>query len=131
MSGPLPRLRQRSDFVRVARHCRKWAAPGLVLQASRQPREPDDAGKTGEHTVRVGFTVTKKLGNAVIRNRIRRRLRAAADQVMPARAKKGYDYVVIGRAQTLSRSFSALMDDLETALQRTDACEGGDGARAS
>ena len=131
MSGPLPRLRQRSDFLRVARHCRKWAAPGLVLQASHRPPEPGDTAKTGEQSVRVGFTVTKKLGNAVIRNRIRRRLRAAADRVMPARAKKGYDYVVIGRAQTLSRSFSALMDDLETALQRTDACEGGDGARAS
>jgi ribonuclease P protein component len=102
-----------------------------VLQASHRPPEPGDTAKTGEQSVRVGFTVTKKLGNAVIRNRIRRRLRAAADRVMPARAKKGYDYVVIGRAQTLSRSFSALMDDLETALQRTDACEGGDGARAS
>ena len=130
MSGPLPRLRQRSDFLRVARHCRKWAAPGLVLQASRRPLKPGDTMKTGEQYVRVGFTVTKKLGNAVIRNRIRRRLRAAADRVMPARAKRGYDYVVIGRTQTLLRSFSALMDDLETALQRTEAYEGGDGTLA-
>lgn len=102
-----------------------------MLQASRQPPEPGDATKSGEQTVRVGFTVTKKLGNAVIRNRIRRRLRAAADRVMPAHAKRGYDYVVIGRAQTLSRSFSALMDDLETALRRTEACEGNAGARAT
>ena len=131
MSGPLPRLRQRSDFLRVARHCRKWAAPGLVLQASRRSPEPDDAGKTGEQSVRVGFTVTKKLGNAVIRNRIRRRLRAAADQIMPAYAKRGYDYVVIGRAQTLSLSFSALMDDLETALRRTEAFDGDGEARTT
>lgn len=124
MSGPLPRLRQRSDFLRVAQHCQKWAAPGLVLQASRRPLEPDDTGKTGEQSVRVGFTVTKKLGNAVIRNRIRRRLRAAADRIMPAHAKRGYDYVVIGRAQTLARSFSALVDDLETALRRTEAFDG-------
>ncbi len=86
--------------------------------------EPDDTGKAGEQSVRVGFTVTKKLGNAVIRNRIRRRLRAAADRIMPAHAKRGYDYVVIGRAQTLSRPFSALVDDLETALRRTEAFDG-------
>jgi ribonuclease P protein component len=67
--------------------------------------------------VRVGFTCSKKLGNAVMRNRAKRRLRAAARQVVPAAGQAGWDYVLVGRpAVTVSRPFTSLCDDLATAL---------------
>jgi ribonuclease P protein component len=68
---------------------------------------------------RVGFTVTKKVGNAVERNRIKRRLRAAAREILPAQARCGYDFVLIGRKGTLTRPFADLKSDLVQALGRT------------
>lgn len=73
--------------------------------------------------MRVGFTVSRKVGNAVERNRARRRLRAAVAQVLGDNARSGYDFVVIGRAATLTRPFSALVSDLRIALKRLDAFE--------
>lgn len=73
--------------------------------------------------MRVGFTVSRKVGNAVARNRARRRLRAAVDRVMPTRARPGHDFVVIGRAGTLTRPFDSLVGDLTTALHRLDALD--------
>ena len=67
---------------------------------------------------RVGFTVSKKVGNAVARNRARRRLRAAAAEVMPGRATPSTDYVLIGRAGTLDRPYAKLVSDLESAVER-------------
>ena len=81
------RLKKRADFLRVASVRRKWAAPGMVLQAAKRSDAPGTDG------VRVGFTVTKKVGNAVIRNRIKRRLRAIAQEVIPAYADDGYSFV--------------------------------------
>ena len=77
---------------------------------------------------RVGFTVSRKVGGAVVRNRVRRRLRAAVDAVMPAHAAPGNDYVVIGRAATVRRPFDALSADLETALKHLGAWRYGDDA---
>lgn len=71
--------------------------------------------------MRVGFTVSRKVGNAVARNRARRRLRAAVDLVVPTYARVGYDFVVIGRATTLTRRFDSLVGDLRTALKKLDA----------
>jgi len=87
--------------------------PGLVLQAAPQPGD----GSTPK-TPRLGFTVTKKVGIAVKRNRARRRLKAAADLVMPRLAIAGMDYVLVGRDATLTRGFEDLVKDLETALCR-------------
>ena len=67
---------------------------------------------------RVGFTTTKKLGNAVIRNRIRRRLREAARLTLPEVARRGFDYVLIGRAGAADRPFAELQKDLNSALKR-------------
>lgn len=111
------RLPNRSDFLRVAAGKRRWAAPGLVLQVAPRPEDarvaPDD--------VRVGFTATRKIGNAVIRNRARRRLRAAVRDVISPAARPDLDYVVIARAATAGRPYDSLVDDLETALRKCDA----------
>ena len=115
------RLKTRADFLRVAKG-RRFAMPGLVLQMAPQP-DAVGAGPDGAPSLkapRLGFTVTKKVGNAVIRNRARRRLRAAAAQVMPIAARSGRDYVLVGREGTLTRPFPELIRDLETALARVE-----------
>lgn len=156
----LDRLKKRPDFLRVAGLRRKWAAPGLILQAAPMPpaeaeqagapadavrvgftcsepadafrvgftcSEPADAVRAGftcsmpAGAVRVGFTCSKKVGNAVARNRARRRLKAAVDQVFPHSARPGLDYVVIGRKETVTRPYSLLLQDLRTALKRVGA----------
>ncbi len=66
--------------------------------------------------MRVGFTVTKKIGNAVCRNRIKRRFREAARQVLPELGRPGTDYVLIARPGAADRPFDALLDDLRGAL---------------
>ena len=91
----------------------KWAMPGLVLQARRR----DDQGGA----LRVGFTASRKVGGAVVRNRAKRRLRVVAEQVIPAHGKCGYDYVLIARMATAGRPFPALLKDLEAALKRVGA----------
>jgi len=108
------RLKRRPEFLRVAGARRKWVAAGLILQADR--RIPPGEGPSDG--LRVGFTVSRKVGNAVARNRARRRLRAAAALVLPRRAAPGHDYVIVGRAATLARAFPGLMEDLEAGLRR-------------
>ncbi len=109
----LDRLRRRADFLRVADGRRKWVTPGLILQTL--PRAPaENAGAA----IRIGFTATRKIGNAVTRNRARRRLRAAAASVMARHAAAGHDYVLIARANTPTRPYAALIGDLEAALRR-------------
>lgn len=105
----LSRLKTRSEFLRAARG-RKYAARGLVLQMWRR-----DAGEKNKDP-RVGFTVTRRVGNAVVRNRIKRRLRAAADEVITEDGLPGRDYVLIGRAATLKRDYNDLLEDLRIAL---------------
>ncbi len=103
------RLKKRAEFLRVAAKGRKIAAPGLVLQALRRP----DSGPA-----RVGFTVTKKVGNAVVRNRTRRRLKEATRLVLAAETLSGVDLVLIGREGTRARAFNALQDDLRRSLAK-------------
>lgn len=103
------RLTRRAEFLLVAARGRKAATPGLVLQALARG---DDA------PARLGFTVTKKVGNAVVRNRTRRRLRACARLVLAETPCPGRDLVLIGREATRSREFPALLDDLRAALAR-------------
>lgn len=71
--------------------------------------------------IRVGFTASRRVGNAVRRNRIRRRLKAVVGDVLAVHAKPDRDYVVIGRVATLTRPYGALLNDLETALKRVGA----------
>lgn len=107
----MERLKKRSDFLKAAR-ASKRAMPGLVLQARRRP---DDG------CPRVGFTVTRRVGNAPQRNRVKRRLREAVRLTMAERARVGYDYVVIGRRATLGRCFDDLRQDLAAALDTLHA----------
>ena len=104
----MDRLRRRREFLTAAKG-RKWAAPGLVLQAHRR----GDADP-----LRVGYTVTRKVGTAVTRNRAKRRLRSAAAEILPSLGKPGYDYVLIGRTGTLTRAWPDLLEDLRVALAR-------------
>jgi len=103
------RLKRRAEFLRAAAKGRKAPVPGLVLQALAR----GDAGP-----LRVGFTVTKKVGNAVIRNRTRRRLKEAARLVLAAQPVLGADLVLIGRDRTRGRKFAVLQEDLRQALIR-------------
>jgi len=116
VSSALLHLKQRSEFLLAAKYGRHWATPGLVLQA--RPHDGNDQQSVAP-TIRVGFTVSRKVGNAVKRNRARRRLRAAVQDIFPCCAEKGCDYVVIGRTGTLKRPFLDLIGDLRTALNRT------------
>jgi ribonuclease P protein component len=107
-ASPRPgRLTRRAEFLRVAAKGRKAPTPGLVLQALNRA---DDA------PARLGFTVTKKVGNAVIRNRTRRRLKEAARLLLQEQPIAGADLVLIGRDTTRSRDFAALQQDLRRAL---------------
>src|SRR5205085_12690700 len=109
------RLKTRADFLRVAAARRRAARPGLVLQAAPRPLGSGD----GE-AVRIGFTASRKVGNAVVRNRAKRRLRAAAAEVLARDGRPGTDYVLIARAGTGERPFAELVRDLETALRQID-----------
>jgi ribonuclease P protein component len=103
-----PRLKQRREFQRVAAKGQRAARPGLVLQALPAPGQP----------LRVGFTTTKKIGNAVTRNRARRRLREAARLLLGDSRTEGFDLVLIGRDATATREFAALVGDLRGALRQ-------------
>ena len=111
MRAALIRLKRRSDFLRTAAARHKAALPGLVLQVAPQAAAAGAAA-------RIGFTASRKVGNAVRRNRARRRLRAAAAALMPAHAEPGRDYVLIARGETATRPWTLLLGDLEAALKR-------------
>jgi ribonuclease P protein component len=104
-------LRRRSEFLRV-RGGARWATAVFVLEAKQR------IGAEAANEARFGFTVTKKLGNAVVRNRIRRRLREAVRLMAHGTARPDYDYVLIARGPALDREFTELKRDLENAFSR-------------
>ncbi len=110
MDRQLDRLRQRADFLAAASGVRV-TTPGFIVQG----RNRDDAGPC-----RVGYTVSKKVGSAVERNRVRRRLRELVRRNGAPLMRPRCDYVLVGRRVALSRTFGALGEDLEAALKRLD-----------
>ena len=105
----LARLKIRAEFLAAAK-APYAARPGVVIQA--RPRGDED------EAMRVGFTATKKIGNAVIRNRAKRRLREAARHLLPQLGKPGCDYVFVARAGTPAMDWQGLLDDVKAALIR-------------
>jgi len=107
---PLTILTQRRDFQRAARG-KRVAMPGFVVQSLRRP-EGDVSG------IRIGYTCSKKVGNAVARNRAKRRLREIARAVLPQNGAEGHDYVLIGRREaTATLPYAQLLTDLEKAVR--------------
>ena len=103
-------LKKRSDFL-AANQGARWGARGFLLQG----RNRGD----GSEDIRVGFTCSKKVGNAVARNRAKRRLREIARLVLPELGRPGWDYVLIGKSEkTSALEFKKLQDDLEYALRK-------------
>jgi ribonuclease P protein component len=126
-AGPaLSTLERRSEFLRVAGSGVKWATAGLIVQACPSQPAPETAGgdptgakvSSNSPSIRVGYTASKKVGGAVVRNFARRRLRALAREVLLREATPGYDYVLIARAETATRAFALLRQDLRLALKR-------------
>jgi ribonuclease P protein component len=110
----IPRLKKRSDFLRVAAYQRKVVMPTMIVQLA----ERSLVDKSGQDLppLRVGFTASRKVGNAVKRNFARRRLRAVVESVCPSFAFSGEDIVVIARQATVTAPFPALLRDLYQAL---------------
>ncbi|MBO9401147.1 ribonuclease P protein component [Shimia sp. R9_3] len=110
-------LKNRSEFLAAAR-ARKQGTKAMMIQA-RKRRESEDADPA---VIRVGYTCSKKVGNAVARNRAKRRMREVARAVLPAFGKPGWDYVLIGRKdETAVRDMLALQADLKWALRKLHA----------
>ncbi len=118
------RLRRRAEFQRVSRG-RRRAAEAFTLQTAR--REERDDGPQG---ARIGVTVTRKVGNAVVRNRIRRRLKEALRAARPLEAEADHDYVLVARREALGRSFAALVEDVRQAFRAVQRSE-RDGRRTA
>jgi ribonuclease P protein component len=118
MPSGLARLKRRADFLRVAATRRRAVRDGLILQVAPQPEGEAPDGEVGP--LRVGYTASKRVGNAVIRNRAKRRLRAAAAEIIGRDGRKGTDYVLIARATTPSRPYRDLVADLAGALRQVE-----------
>jgi ribonuclease P protein component len=118
----MDRLKHRADFLRAARGIRR--VEGAVTVETCSTPEP----YRQDGPPRVGFTASRKVGNAVIRNRARRRLRAAASQLLPLLGRAGRDYVFVARGTTAARPFAALLTDITRALsaahRKVDATAG-------
>jgi ribonuclease P protein component len=103
-------LKRRADFLRIAASGLRRSTPAFVVQAATAA-DPAQG-------VRVGFTCSRKVGNAVARNRAKRRLRALVDEVLAGVSTASLDYVLIGRTDALTRDFAAMTADLRQALAR-------------
>jgi ribonuclease P protein component len=110
--SPIPRLatlKRRPEFQRVRKGAR-WATPAFVLEAKQR-------AAPAEGQARFGFTVTRQIGGAVERNRIKRRLKAAVRGLQTQHARADFDYVLIARRPALDCAFAALLTDLAKALE--------------
>ncbi|MGO4737744.1 ribonuclease P protein component [Bosea sp. 2KB_26] len=113
------RLTERKQFLAAAEHGRRFRSPAFTAQVR------DAAGEEGRHGLRLGLTASRKVGDAVERNRIRRRLRAAAKQALATQADRPCDLVIVARREVLTAPFSALIADLSVALDRARPAKPG------
>ena len=106
---PPPRLKNRAEFVNAGKG-RRVTAASFSLQAVRRQAE------AAQDLPRFGFTITKRLGGSVVRNRIRRRLKEALRRLADLSARPGYDYVIVARPAALDQAFPALQEELAHAF---------------
>jgi ribonuclease P protein component len=123
------RLTKRAEFRRVSRG-RRASVETFTLQSRRR----EGAGKEADSRARIGLTVTKSVGGAVERNRVRRRLKEALRLTAPLEAEGDHDYVLMARREALGRRFAALVDDVRTAFRAArrgdaDGCGRGSAKR--
>lgn len=105
-------IKNRPEFL-AANRGKRYATPGFVLLV--HDRRDDNPGK------RLGITITKKVGNAVVRNRMRRRFRALAAELLSELGKQGADHILIGREGGIERDFGLLREDMARALRKLAA----------
>ncbi len=109
MCAAVPTLKASPDFQRISKQGRKWAGPAFIMLALSL----DDSTKP----FRCGFTVSRKVGNAVVRNRAKRRLREIVRLFIKAKAPQGFEIVLIGKTAAASRDYAKMAADFETALR--------------
>ncbi len=117
---PVNTLKKRSDFLRV-RGGARWSSQAFLLEGKLRSASRGSLSSSGQPSregARIGFTVTKKLGNAVRRNRIRRRLKAAVEEIEPSFICDDCDYVLVARSAAFDMPYGRLVQDLETAFGR-------------
>jgi ribonuclease P protein component len=119
LTRDLATLKTRADFLRVAAARGRAVRPAFILQAARLTVDSPADG-ADSRPVRIGFTASRKVGNAVVRNRAKRRLRALAAEVLPRLGRAGTDYVLVARAMPSERPYAALVADLEAALRQIE-----------
>ncbi|MGD9639226.1 MAG: ribonuclease P protein component [Alphaproteobacteria bacterium] len=116
MPSKLLRLKKRTDFLRISgKRCSNVCA-GFIIQADVTPK-PKNSLNVIKPAPRVGFTVSKKVGNAVKRNFVKRRLRALADNLIRDEFYNGLDYVIIGRKEAIVMPFAVLKSDFQKSLK--------------
>ncbi|VAX07004.1 Ribonuclease P protein component [hydrothermal vent metagenome] len=108
-------LHKRQDFLRIASGRIKWVAGSMIVQMANRPENDKSENNA---SIRVGYTASKKVGNAVCRNRAKRRLREVVRRALPAGGKGGHDYVVIARSAVLDIPFDQLIRDFSWCLKR-------------
>lgn len=112
----IPRLKKRPQFLAAASRGHKHVAKGLIVQA--RPRQASEPGYDPKRGFALGFTASKKVGNAVARNRAKRRMRALAYEVLRDYPAQPIDFVLIARKQTLTRDYQELKVDFQQAVER-------------
>ena len=107
-------IKKRADFLKASKTRCKYVAPSLIVQA--REHTIGEIELIGSLSSRVGFTVSKKVGNSVVRNRVKRRLRAAARNLIPKYSMPNHDIVIIGRKKAVEKTFTEILIDLKKAL---------------
>ena len=102
----LKTIKKRIDFVKISKKGKRFFTQGFILQKYKR----DFSSK--ENTARVGFTITKKIGSAVVRNKIKRRFRAIIKEVLNNYLKKNYDYVIVANKKSLVMDYKELKKDV-------------------